>query len=97
MQVPDIKGLRIYSHATPETTDEELTLYLEAAKIWLSNAGVPALTGNALYTLAAYMLATHWLDNKGVIAEAGNIEHTPLGVFSIMHQLRSTPESEGST
>lgn len=96
--MPDIKGLRVYSHATPETTDEELTLYLEAAKLWLLNAGVPNLTGNALYTLAVYMLATHWLDNKGVVAEAGNVEHTPLGVFSIMHQLRSTPdESEGST
>lgn len=92
--MPDVTGLRRYSHATPDTTDEDLTLYLEGAKIWLSNAGVPALDGNALYTLAVYMLATHWMDNKGVIAEAGNVEHTPLGVFSIMHQLRSTPESE---
>lgn len=96
--MPDIIGLRLYSHASPTTTDDELGLYLEAAKIWLENAGVPALTGNALYTLAVYMLATHWMDNKGVVAEAGNVEHTPLGVFSIMHQLRSAPgESEGTT
>lgn len=92
--MPDVSGLRIYCHATPETTDEELTLYLEGAKAWLCNAGVPVLSGNALYTLAVYMLATHWMDNKGVVAEAGNVEHTPLGVFSIMHQLRSTPEGE---
>lgn len=78
-------------------TDEDLTLFLEGAKIWLDNAGVPSMNGNALYTLAVYMLATHWIDNRGVIAEPGNVEHTPLGVFSIMHQLRATPaESEGT-
>lgn len=94
--MPDIIGLRLYSHASPATNDEELTLYLEAAKTWLLNAGVPILDGNALYTLAVYMLATHWMDNKGVVAESNNATHTPLGVLSIMHQLRSTPESEAS-
>lgn len=78
-------------------TDEDLTLFLEGAKIWLDNAGVPYMEGNALYTLAVYMLATHWIDNRGVVAEPGNVDHTPLGVFSIMHQLRATPdESEGT-
>lgn len=95
--MPDIIGLRRYSRATPDMTDEDLTLFLEGAKIWLDNAGVPSMNGNALYTLAVYMLATHWIDNRGVIAEPGNVEHTPLGVFSIMHQLRATPaESEGT-
>lgn len=93
----DVGGLRRYSHEPPETTDEDLALYLEAAQIWLDNAGVPRLTGNALYVLCVYMLATHWLDNKGVVADTGSTDHTPLGVFSIMHQLRSTPESEAAT
>lgn len=93
----NINGLRRYSRATPDMTDEDLTLFLEGAKIWLDNAGVPFMKDNALYTLAVYMLATHWIDNRGVVAEPGNVEHTPLGVFSIMHQLRATPtESEGT-
>lgn len=94
--MPNIEELRRYSRETPDTTDEELTMYMEAAQIWYENAGVARLAGNRLYDLAVYMLASHWLDNKGVIADAGT-EHTPLGVFSIMHQLRSTPpESEGT-
>ncbi|MBR4081351.1 MAG: phage gp6-like head-tail connector protein [Clostridia bacterium] len=93
--MPDVNGLRRYSHEPSTTTDEELTLFLEAAQIWLENAGVPRLTGNALYTLCVYMLATHWLDNKGIVSDTGHTDHTPLSVFSIMHQLR-TSESEGS-
>lgn len=88
--MPDIKELRRYARATPETTDEDLQLYMEAAQDWLENAGVERMSGSALYKLAVYMLATHWLDNRGVIAY-DKTEHTPLSVMSIMHQLRSTP------
>lgn len=91
---PDITGLRRYAHAIHET-DEELSLFLEAAKEWLSNADVPDYAAKgALYTLAVYMLATHWLDNRAVMADAGSSAEVPLGVMSIMHQLRSTPKPE---
>lgn len=90
--MPDIVGLRRYAHAVHET-DEELQLFLAAAEEWLANADVPDYAAHGpLYTLAVYMLATHWLDNRAVLAEAGSAAEVPLGVMSIMHQLRSTPK-----
>ena len=91
---PDIVGLRHYAHAEHEP-DEVLQLFLAAAVEWLKNADVPDFAAKGpLYTLAVYMLATHWLDNRAVIAETGGAAEVPLGVMSIMHQLRSTPKEE---
>ena len=94
---PDVVGLRRYAHAAHET-DEELQIFLSAAEEWLANAGVAGhAKSGALYTLAVYMLATHWLDNRAVVAEAGSAAEVPLGVMSIMHQLRSTPKEDAQT
>lgn len=91
---PDIVGLRCYAHAEHEP-DAVLQLFLSAAVEWYRNADVPEYAEEgALYTLAVYMLATHWLDNRAVLAEAGSAAEVPLGVMSIMHQLRSTPRPE---
>ena len=64
------------------------TLCLYSAKQWLQNAGVSGGANQELYTLAVYMLAAHWYDHRGV-AEAGvSLQDIPLGVVSIIHQLR---------
>lgn len=91
--MPDVAGLRAYSHAHNET-DDVLYLFLTAAMEWLSNAGVPHGMNSPLYTLAVYMLATHWMDNRGVVSDTPGTAEVPLGVMSIMHQLRNTPYME---
>lgn len=93
--MPKIDTLRRYVAATPDTDDELLADCMEAAQVWLENAGVARMEDNRLYDMAVYQLATHFFDNRGVVAEGG-VNEVPLGVFSIMHQLRNAPaESEG--
>lgn len=95
--MPDLEELCRYAGATLDTDRWLLNTCMEAAQLWYENAGVSRREANALYDLGVYQLATHYYDNRGVIADVGNIEHVPLGVFSIMHQLRSAPgESEGA-
>ena len=92
-----MEALRRYVVATPEMDDPLLTDLMEAAQLWLENAGVPRLNTNRLYDLAVYQLAAHWFDQRGVVAENG-AEQIPLGVFSIMFQLQGLPpESEVGT
>ena len=71
-------------------SDDEAQLFFDAAKEWLEKAGVQEREGSALYDLAVYQLGTHYYDNRGVISENGS-DQVPMGVFSIMHQLRSEP------
>lgn len=88
--MPNLQHLMRYANVTQDTDTGLLGDCMEAAQVWLENAGVARMTDNRLYDMAVYMLATHYYDNRGVVAENGT-DHVPLGVFSIMHQLRSTP------
>ena len=65
-----------------------LQMCMEAAVEWFKNAGVkPPAEPSRLYDLGVYMLAVHYFDNRGVIGAKD--DQLPLGVFSIMHQLRT--------
>ena len=85
--MPDINTLARYAAANSSTDTELLSRCMEAAQTWLQNAGVARRTDDQLYDLAVYMLATHYFDNRGVAAE-GSTAEIPMGVMSIMHQLR---------
>lgn len=85
--MPDINTLARWAAANAETDRDMLALCMEAAQLYLENAGVRRMTGNALYDLAVLQLAVHYFDNKGVLAEGGTAQ-IPMGVNSIMHQLR---------
>ena len=85
--MPDITKLASYAGANLDTDRTMLELHMEAAQRYLEGCGVTRRTGDALYDHAVYMLATHYLDNKGVVQEGGSGE-IPMGVNSIMHQLR---------
>ena len=95
--MPNLETLAAFAAANLDTNRALLSLHMEAAQLWLENAGVARRENNALYDQAVYMLATHYLDNKGVVAETGTAE-IPMGVTSIMHQLRleDVTEADGS-
>ena len=59
-----VDGLRKYLRLTPDT-DEELSLYLDAAKAKAKAAGIPDLN-NAQYDLFLYALAAMYHDNRGM-------------------------------
>ena len=83
----DITNLARYAVLDPDADKTILEICLAAAKAWFENAGVPELTDNKLYDIGVYMLATHYHDNRGVLAN-GKSDMVPMGVLSIMHQLR---------
>lgn len=86
--MPSIEELRRYAVLDPDGDVATLNMCMEAAKQWFANAGVAEPTEpNKLYDLGVYMLAVHYFDNRGAIGSK-NDEQLPLGVFSIMHQLR---------
>lgn len=85
--MPNIEALAQWAAANVDTDREQLQLCMAAAEAWLAGAGVPVTARGPLYDLAVYQLATHYLDNKGVIAE-GNAAQIPMGVMSMVHQLR---------
>lgn len=70
---------------------------LNAAKEYLSNAGVKERPNSALYDLCVYMLTMHWYENRGVML-VGQVRGEILnGVNAIIHQLANTNVSEGES
>lgn len=91
--MPSINVFLRYIGANPETDGELAALCMDAAQTWLKNAGVPRMEQNSLYDVAVYELGQHYFDNRGVMADV-NPQQLPLGVVSIMHQLRLDDGSE---
>ena len=60
-----VKGLRKYLRMMPDD-DEELALYLNAAKEKAKTAGIPDFQLNAQYDLFLYALAAMYHDNRGM-------------------------------
>ena len=88
MALPTIDGLCRYGLIDPAGHEVELNLMLDAAEQWYAGCGVPeSAKGSAQYELAVYMLALHYYDQRGAVAE-GNIRELPLGVMSMLNQLR---------
>lgn len=83
----DITNLARYAVLDPDADRTILEICLDAAKEWFTGAGVVERTNSKLYDIGVYMLATHYYDRRGVIAD-GSVDTIPLGVQSIMHQLR---------
>ena len=94
--MPNLETLARFAPANLDTDRALLALHMEAAQLYLEGAGVAPREDNALYDQAVYMLATHYLDNKGVVAEGG-VAEIPMGVTSIMHQLRLEDVTEDLT
>ncbi len=85
--MPKLEELKRYAVLDPGGDEQLLKMCMEAAQTWFEGAGVPEpAEPNRLYDLGVYMLAVHYFDNRGVIG--GKDSELPMGVWSIMHQLR---------
>lgn len=60
-----VEGLRTYLRLMPDS-DDDLQLYLDAAKDKASAAGVPEFQNNAQYDLFIYALGAMYYDNRGM-------------------------------
>lgn len=61
-----VDSLRSYLNVAPDTTDDQLTMWLNAAKSEARTAGVPEFEGNAQYDLFICALAGWYYDNRGL-------------------------------
>lgn len=59
-----LENFRSYLRNPPDD-DQELQVYLDAAKQSASDAGVPEHKGNPKYDLFLYALASYYYDNRG--------------------------------
>lgn len=82
-----LDGLKRYAVVGPGGDTATLELCLAAAIQWFKAAGVKEPDDdNALYDIGVYMLALRYYDQRGVVGD--KTTPLPLGVMSIMHQLR---------
>ena len=96
-----VEGFRAYLNPPPDITDENLQLWLAAAKSNARTAGVPDFRNNAEYDLFLYALATWHYDNRGM-QSSGTYQATALDTFqrikdSFVLQLRYATEDETET
>lgn len=61
-----IADFREYLNPTPETTDKQLEMWINAAKSEARTAGVPEYKNNAQYDLFIYALGAWYYDNRGM-------------------------------
>lgn len=61
-----VENLRGYLNCSPETTDSQLAMWLDAAKSEARTAGVPDFQHNAQYDLFIVALASWYYDNRGM-------------------------------
>lgn len=79
-------------------TDEEITDLIDAAKIYLTNAGAIPNESNKLYCLAVKILVLHWHDNRGAIIVGTITKEIEYSLQSIINQLKYCyPDPEVTT
>lgn len=67
-------------------SEENIQPLIDAAKAYLTNAGIPEDENEALYVLAVQMLVAHWYDNRQVV---GNEKKLAFGLNGIILQLQN--------
>lgn len=96
-----VTDLRAYLNPPPDVADEQLTMWLNAAKSDARSAGVPEFQNNAQYDLFIYALATWYYDNRGMQV-SGTYQATALETMqkiknSFVLQLRHATEDDESS
>ena len=71
-------------------TSEDLSEFLEAAEIYLANAGIPEDETNALYRLAVKILVSHWYDNRQAVVIGTISKNIEYSLQNIIAQLKYT-------
>lgn len=96
-----VTDLRAYLNPPPDVADEQLTMWLNAAKSDARSAGVSEFQNNAQYDLFIYALATWYYDNRGMQV-SGTYQATALETMqkiknSFVLQLRHATEDDESS
>lgn len=97
MAAYDLARFRSYARLAPGmASDDDCTMYLEAAVAGLRTQGVLAerLQGDRMYELTIYMLALHYHDNRGLIID--KVGTVPEALLPIVNTLHYTPEGGDS-
>ncbi len=93
-----VESLRTYLNPPPDIADDQLTMWLNAAKSDARSAGVPEFQNNAQYDLFICSLAGWYYDNRGMQV-SGTYQATALETMqkiknSFVLQLRHATEDE---
>lgn len=75
-----------YLRVDTDTDDDQIKILIDAAKEYLTNAGVTALPDNYLYKLAIAMLVVNWYDNRCPVGQAN--EKMKYSLNAILNQLK---------
>lgn len=93
-----VEGLRKYLRLMPDN-DEELTLYLNAAKDKATAAGIPEFKHNSQYEIFIYALAAMLYDNRGMGFSGSyqaTVEETARKMINgFVLELRYMPDEDG--
>ena len=73
-------------------TDDDLTSYISAAEVYLTNAGVSVNESNSLYEQAVKMLVSTWYDNRTPDPSDKNVPQS-YGLNGIILQLQLAQEA----
>lgn len=83
----ELAAVKVYMKVDGSEDDAVITTIWEAAKLYISGAGVKAPasgTSNPLYDLAVWALTLHWYDNRDALAE----QIVPSGYDRMLGQLK---------
>jgi hypothetical protein len=91
-----IDTVKEYAKIDGNGSNTEVAMLINAAKRYLTNAGIEADDGNGQYVLAVAMLVTHWHDNRGAVVIGSISKELEFSLRSIITQLQFCyPENEG--
>jgi len=62
--------------------EDDVQAFIDAAELYLTNAGITANETSALYCLAVKMLVLHWYDNREPVGKTDKIAYGLADVIS---------------
>lgn len=91
-----IDTVKEYAKIDGTGSDTEIRLLINAAKRYLTNAGIASNESNEQYIVAVAMLVTHWHDNRGGVVVGTISKELEFSLRSVITQLQFCyPENEG--
>lgn len=87
----DVKDVKSFGKIEYDGDDENVGRCLDSAIEFLKASGVPQQDNNKLYDMAVLRMALHFYENR---EELSNFRQIPLGINTMIEQLRNTIDDE---
>lgn len=87
----DVKDVKSFGRIEYDGDDDNVSRCLDSAISFLEASGIPMQENNSLYDMAALRMALHFYENR---EELSNFKQIPLGINTMIEQLRNTIEDE---